>query len=106
MTAFDYMNVLGRLMLTVLTIYKLSQFRDHMITLERIGLGMMGGGSFLTIPIIIDQHNNPFNGWATSLLTVGAVIFIAGRTWRDRRHAKANEALIAQARDWAAHRGK
>lgn len=96
MTVFDYLNVLGRLLLTALVVYKLAQFRDHMIGMERVGLGMMGGGSFLTIPIILDRYNNPFNGWATSLLTIGAVIFLAGRTWRDRRHAKANEAMIRQ----------
>ncbi len=100
MTVFDYLNVLLRLLVTVIAVYKLSQFREHMIAMERAGLGMMGGGSFITIPIIVSQHDNPFSGWATSILTLGAVLFLAGRTWRDRRHQKANEAMIRQAKEW------
>lgn len=97
---WDMLNVLSRLLLTVIVIYMLCQFRERMIQLERVGLGFMGGGSFLTIPIILDRDGNPFSGWATFVLTFGAVLFLAGRTWRDRRHEKANQALIRQAREW------
>ncbi len=103
---WDILNVAGRLLLTLLVIYKLSLFREHMICVERVGLGMMGGGSFLTVPIIIDRYNNPFNGWATTLLTVGALVFIAGRTWRDRRHAAANQEQVIAAHDHLVKRGK
>ncbi|WP_156884277.1 hypothetical protein V3I01_08000 [Sphingomonas sp. gentR] len=103
---WDILNVFGRLLLTAIAVYKLSQFRDHMIAMERIGLGFMGGGSFLTIPIIIDRYNNPFNGWATSVLTFGAVLFLAGRTWRDRRHEQANAHANREASDYLKSRGK
>lgn len=96
MSVFDVLNVIGRLLLTIIGVYKMTQFREHMIPMERIGLGVMCGGSFLTIPIIIDEHGNPFSGWATTVLTFGAIVFLLGRTWRDRRHAKANEAMIRQ----------
>lgn len=106
MSVFDMANVFGRLLLTAIVIYKLSQFRDQMIALERIGLGIMGAGSFLTIPIIIDRNGNPFNGWAVSLLTFGAIIFISGRVLRDRKHDRANQQQIHAAREHLKARGK
>lgn len=106
MTVFDIANVAGRLILTMLVVYKLSLFRDHMILAERIGLGLMGGGSFLTIPIIIDREGNPFNGWAITLLTFGAVIFIAGRTWRDYRHAAANREQMRISEEYFRRKGQ
>lgn len=106
MTVFDIANVAGRLILTMLVVYKLSLFRDHMILAERIGLGLMGGGSFLTIPIIIDREGNPFNGWAITLLTFGAVVFIAGRTWRDYRHEAANRRQIKISEEYLRGRNK
>lgn len=106
MSVFDIANVVGRLLLTLIVIYKLSQFRDHMIAMERIGLGIMGAGSFLTIPIIIDRYGNPFNGWAVSLLTFGAVVFLAGRTWRDRRHAAANREQMRISEEYFRRKGQ
>lgn len=106
MTIFDIANVFGRLLLTMMVVYKLSIFRDQMIAMERIGLGIMGAGSFLTIPIIIERYGNPFNGWAVSLLTFGAVIFIAGRVWRDRRHAAANREQMRISEEYFRRKGQ
>lgn len=103
---WDILNVLSRLLLTVIVIYMLCQFRERMIHMERVGLGFMGGGSFLTIPIIIDRDGNPFSGWATFILTFGAVLFLAGRTWRDRKHERANAIASAEAHDYLKSRGK
>lgn len=103
---FDTINVVGRIVLTVIVIYKLAQFREMANISERYGLGMMGAGSFLTVPIILLKDENPYEGWAVTLLTVGAVMFLAGRTWRDRKHAQANEAMIRQGMEWRAQRGK
>lgn len=97
---WDILNSLGRLMLTLIVIYKLSQFREMMIPIERLGLGMMGAGSLLTISIIWERTRSPFDGWAVTVMTVGAVLFVAGRTWRDRRHQRANDALVRQAEHW------
>lgn len=106
MTLFDYLNVLGRLLVTIVSIYMLSQYRHRLILTERAGLGMMGGGSFMTIPIIVAQHDNPFSGWATSILTFGAVLFLVGRTWRDRRHDIANQKAVRASREHLESRGK
>lgn len=106
MTGFDIANVLLRLLLTALVIYKLSQFREMANLVERIGLGMMGGGSFLTVPIIMDRNHSPFDGWATTVLTLGVVLLIGGRTYRDWKHARANEAAVEQARGHLQARGR
>jgi len=106
MSIFDIANVIGRLMLTVIVIYKLSQFRDQMIALERIGLGVMGAGSFLTIPIIIDRNGNPFNGWAVTLLTFGALVFITGRVIRDRKHERANREQVRISEEYFRSKGR
>lgn len=106
MTLIDYLNVAGRIVLTVGVIIKLGMFREMANAAERYGLGMMGAGSFLTIPIIIMKYSNPFEGWAVSLLTYGAILFLGGRTWRDSKHSRANAAMVRQGRDWQAQRGK
>lgn len=94
---WDILNTLGRLALTVIVIYKLTQFRSMMIMLERVGLGIMGAGSFLTVAVIWEREQSPFDGWAVTVLTFGAVLFLGGRTWRDRRHQRANDAMARMA---------
>lgn len=106
MNAFDTINVVGRIVLTAVVIYKLAQFREMANVAERYGLGMMGAGSFLTVPIILLKDANPFEGWAVSLLTIGAIMFLSGRTWRDRKHARANAAMVKIGREWQAQKGK
>lgn len=103
---FDSINVVGRIVLTVIVIYKLAQFREMANISERYGLGMMGAGSFLTVPIIVLKDANPFEGWAVSLLTIGAIMFLAGRTWRDRKHALANAEQVRRGHEWLAQKGK
>jgi len=105
MTVFDIANVIGRSILTLLVIYKLAQFREMANVMERVGLGMMGAGSFLTLPVIMYKYNNPFEGWSVSILTFGAIMFLVGRTWRDRRHAMANERQVKKSREYLEGRG-
>ena len=100
MTVWDYINIFARLVLTVIAVYKVTQFRDMMIPLERFGLSMMGGGSFLTIPVLIEKRASPMDGWAVTVLTVGAVLFLAGRTWRDRKHQRANDIQAQWHEQW------
>jgi hypothetical protein len=106
MTMFDFFNVAGRLVLTVIVVFKITQFRDMTNFVERTGLGIMGAGSFLTIPVILFKNDNPFEGWAVSLLTYGAILFLAGRTWRDYKHARANKIMAQRGEVWLAQRGK
>ena len=103
---FDIINTFGRLMLTAVVVIKLSQYRATMNAIERLGLGMMGGGSFLTIAVIWEREASPFEGWATTILTYGAVLFLAGRTARDWRHSRSNKQAARDARNYLRARGK
>lgn len=106
MSAWDFINSFLRLILTGLVIYKLSQFREMANMAERLGLGMMGGGSFLTIGVIIEGHDSPYDGWAAGVLTLGMVLLIGGRTYRDMKHQRANDQMVEQAREWQRGRGR
>ncbi len=105
MSTFDAINAAFRVILTILVIYKVTQFRDQANGVERAGLGMMGAGSFLTVPVLLYRNQNPFEGWAATLLTVGAILLLAGRTWRDRRHKKRNDMQVRGHKEWKRSRG-
>lgn len=106
MTGFDVANIVLRLAVTAIVVYKLSTFRDAANITERMGLGMMGGGSFLTIPIIIDRGASPFDGWATSVMTLGMLLLLVGRTYRDWKHSSRNAEQVRQSRSYLESRGK
>ena len=101
---WDILNSLWRIMVTMIAVYKLTQFAGQMINMERIGLGMMASGSIMTIPIIWEGQRSPFDGWAVSVMTVGMIVFLAGRTWRDRRHQRANDEMIRRGIEWQRQR--
>lgn len=106
MTAFEAINAAGRIILTGIVIYKVTQFRDMSNCVERLGLGMMGSGSFLTVPIILYKNRNPFEGWAVALLTLGAIMLLLGRTYRDHKHWRANKRAQLAAKAYLQGRGK
>lgn len=106
MSAWDIINALLRLSLTFICIYKLAQFRDQTNMAERVGIGMIGGGSFMTIGIILEGTVSPFDGWATSVMTAGVVLLIAGRTWRDLQHQRNNRRQLIASRAWMKGRGE
>lgn len=90
-----------RFAVTCICSVKVTRFRDTMNLTERIGLGIMGSGSFLTIGVVWERTGSPFEGWAATLLTFGALLFLAGRTWRDWKHQRAND---EQAAYWEARK--
>jgi hypothetical protein len=100
MMTYVILNSLLRVTLTALLAFKLIYFGDMLNRIERLGMGMMGGASFLTVALIIDVHKEgtPFDGWATTLLTLGAIIYFGGRLSRHRRHRRANAIAIEDAR--------
>ncbi|MBB4616895.1 hypothetical protein [Sphingomonas abaci] len=106
MIAWDIVNTLGRLVLTLIVVVKITRFRGTLNAMERVSLGAMGGGSFLTIAVIWERQSSPFDGWATTLVTFGAVGFLIGRTVRDWKHDHANARANEQAERWLQARGK
>lgn len=103
---WDITSSVLRVGLTMLVIYKLAWFRDASNMAERIGLGMLGGCSFLTVPSIWDRAASPFDGWSTTVMSAGVLLFVGGRTFRDRKHAMRNEEQTNQARAYLQARGK
>lgn len=105
MSTFDAINAVFRVILTILVIYKVTQFRDQANSVERMGLGLMGAGSFLTVPVLLYRNQNPFEGWAVTLLTIGAILLLSGRTWRDYKHKRANDIQAKWGEQWRRERG-
>lgn len=83
---YALLNSVLRLALTGMLTFKLIRYQDTFNPLERAGMGLMGGSSLLTVAIIMDvgKHGTPFDGWAGSVLTLGALIYFTGRMMRHR----------------------
>lgn len=77
-------NVFLRATLTALLAYKLIVYNEQFNMMERLGMGFIGGCSFMTIAIIYDAKHagTPFDGWAGSFMTAGCVIYFLGRMAR------------------------
>lgn len=95
-------NMLARLTLTLMSAGILHYYHDRLNASQRIGLGLLGGLSFLTIPVVLDAYTlnqgTPFDAWAGFGATVGMVFFLHGTFIRVRRHAQANrqQEIIAE----------
>lgn len=96
MIAWDILNSLGRLLLAVILIWKLCRFPALFNVWERWGQSMMAGTSLLTVTVIWDGQRSPFDGWATTLFTFGALVYFFGRATRHWRHEANNQAQLRQ----------
>lgn len=103
---WELVNSLGRLLLTVIVVVKVTRFGTTLNVTERLGMGLMGAGSLMTINVIWERQASPFSDWSTTIITYGAVLFLAGRTWRDWRHEHRNITAREQARRHLQARGK
>lgn len=99
-----FANAILRLAVTIILTIKLARYADMLIKLERLGIGIMGGTSFLTVPVIVNGGSGtPFDGWASTLFTLGALIYFSGRMSRHARH-RVNNARMKQAAEAHFHR--
>ncbi len=89
-----------RCVLTTLVIYKLLWWGHMLNHLERIGLGLVGGSAFMTIPVILDAHRDgtPFDVWAGIVFTVGGIAYLLGSLSRHIKHERRNNEALEQAR--------
>jgi len=99
--SFMFLNIGLRAVLTLCTVYLIVKFGQRLNFKERLGTGIIGGSSIMTIPLIIDVHKDgtPFDGWATSLITIGFIFAFLGLRDRFRDHERRN----ADAKEQAAH---
>ena len=93
-------NSLFRVAILLLAVIAITKYRHMFIRLERIGLGLMGGPGFMTINVIWERENSPFDGWAAALYTLGAVLFLTGMLWRKGRHDRNNHRQLIASQAW------
>lgn len=99
-------NSVGRLALTCSSVFLVTHLRHMLNFAERFGLGLVGGGSFLTIAVIWERQQSPFDGWAVTILTYGALIFFCGFGYRKLRHDRNNVRSVAASAAYLRARGK
>lgn len=101
-------NMAVSIILTMMVSWALVRFGEGMIEVERLGLGLIGGSSFMTLAPIygsVYQIETPFDQWSGILLRVGCLIFAIGRVVRIYRHQLRNQAQVDAARAHLRERG-
>lgn len=78
----------------VILVWKLYRFSHLFNAFERWGMSITGGCSLLTITVIWDAERSPFDGWATSLFSLGVLLYFLGRSSRHWRHERNNAAML------------
>jgi divalent metal cation (Fe/Co/Zn/Cd) transporter len=95
------------LAVSVIMVWKLTQFPDSFSFTERLGMGMVGGGMILRLgPILSKPYSTPFDDWATSVMQIGVLLMTWGRLARLIRHARSNTRAIDAAAAHLKARGK
>jgi hypothetical protein len=84
------LNSLAGLIVAIIIAIKLASWPANFNAAERYGMGMIGGGSLLSIPPMIAFSNpewfgaTPFDDWSSALLRIGCCIYFIGRMMRHR----------------------
>ena len=101
-------HIVSRMLVAVAMTVGLHCFRSSLNAYERLGMGMMGGGALMTVPIIADLNGTgtPFDIWSPSIMSVGILVFFGARCVRIIRHARANDLARSEAAAYLANRGK
>lgn len=102
-------NMAVSIILTLSVSWALVRFGEAMNELERLGLGLIGGSSFMTLAPIygaVYRIDTPFDQWSGVILKVGCIVFAVARTVRIYRHELRNDAQIKVAREHLESRGK
>jgi hypothetical protein len=102
-------NTIARLALTLFIAVAIDIYADDLNKTERVGLGLLGGSSFMTIGPIWGSYQRvqtPYDQWSGFLMTMGCLIFAGGRMWRLHRHRLRNRRARDEARQYLAGRGR
>lgn len=91
---YPFLNIIASLIVAGILTYKLT-VRVHKFTcMERLGMGLIGAGSLMTIGPMLAE-GTPFDDWTATLLRFGCAIYFIGRLLRHRHN---NAAMVKQAR--------
>lgn len=102
MTIYPLLNIIASLIVAGIIAYKLTARVDKFTVVERLGMGMIGAGSILTIGPLMSVEPTPFEDWSATLLRIGCAVYFYGRM---TRHHYNNAAARRQARTYLNHRG-
>lgn len=105
MILWDVINSLGRVAITTVVVIVLVKFKEALNLIQRLGLGLMGGGSFLTVSIIWEGQRSPYDGWSVTALTYGLLAFMVGTVYRYWRHEHNNQLQLHIAATWKSPKG-
>jgi len=109
MTIFIVANCLLRAVLSIMMALCIVWFDSWLSRAERLGIGIMGGTGLMTVPVIYMTAKHipsPYDGWASLLFTVGAIVFFSGWMHRKRTHDLANDRAAREAHSYLSSRGK
>lgn len=95
MTLYPFLNVLFSLIVAGILAYKLTCRADRFTLMERVGMGMIGSGSLMTVGPLMSAAPTPFEDWSATLLRAGCAIYFVGRMLRHRHN---NASAVRQAR--------
>lgn len=100
---FIFLNCLLSILLSVMIGFSVVWFEHWLTKVERIGMGIMGGSALLRVPGIYFASQGvatPYDGWASCLFMVGAVVFFSGWMYRKRVHDLANGRAVKIAAEY------
>jgi hypothetical protein len=108
---FGAVNIVLRSIFLLCMIYGLLRFGKTLTIGQRAGMGFAGGAALMTIPSTWTYHFNrpettPFDGWATSILMLGCIVFFMATMRRHQMHARRNAEAVEQSRKHLTDRGK
>lgn len=96
MIAWDILNSLARVSIAAILIWKLVRFPALFNSWERHGMAVAAGCSVLTVTVIWEGQRSPFDGWATTLFSIGVLLYFIGRMSRHWRHERNNQRFIRE----------
>ena len=73
------LNACVSMVVGLIMAYKLAFMHERFTAVERVGMGMLGAGSILTIGPILWAHGSPYENWAAFLMRVGICLYFVGR---------------------------
>lgn len=108
---FGIVNIALRSIFMLCMIHGLVRFGRQLSFGQRAGMGFAGGAALMTIPVTWTYHFNrpevtPFDGWSTSILMFGCILFFMATMRRYRNHERANAEQVRQSRAHLKARGK
>src|SRR6478609_11408597 len=99
MSDFSYweaLNLICRLGISAVCVAKLWLYFGAYKPSERIGIGIAGGCSLMSVGVLFEGSQSPFAEWATALFAFGILLYITGRLERQIRHERANREHLAR----------